>query len=480
MKKIFKHIRKRRRGSTGPHPNEDTNDNNHENYTNYENALSEVTTTINTNPSDKDEPLASRSARTVSKRNSSFTDHVNVYKYAMDNYQNTVPSLMANDDGTNEMTRRNEIYNRDQANYVWNTNNLLQSDSSGEGRQDIRNNDRLVRRPRSNNNIVNAAPSPPPPPPFPPPARVKKNGERAAMKLEKLEEVADEDDKKLAYLDSNDSEQQQNEKIEESDKPLPLSSSLPLPENTLYQNNYHGYNYPAQSAENIPPPLESESTSFPTHSSLNTGQPSTASTREPDMPDSTYEEFYGDSYVGAPLRYIYPNGYQTMRPRSGPWKLSLVIFSLFMWLSIFVVGYCADMVEYNGDGGQIDDDALVIDVRWCGSQMLYFMWVVSMIITGISAAYCSIIGYIKVRDFAVANCRSQPPGMEGKSDFYVRIGDSNCNLVSSSHHSNYFAGGNKNATDTSTQSIYQADGTPQFWGGHIYRPTQAAVAVTSR
>jgi hypothetical protein len=30
------------------------------------------------------------------------------------------------------------------------------------------------------------------------------------------------------------------------------------------------------------------------------------------------------------------------------------------------------------------------------------------------------------------------------------------------------------------QSIYQSDGTPQFWGGHIYRPTQAAVAMTNR
>ena len=29
-------------------------------------------------------------------------------------------------------------------------------------------------------------------------------------------------------------------------------------------------------------------------------------------------------------------------------------------------------------------------------------------------------------------------------------------------------------------SIYQSDGTPQFWGGHIYRPTQAAVAMTNR
>jgi hypothetical protein len=164
--------------------------------------------------------------------------------------------------------------------------------------------------------------------------------------------------------------------------------------------------------------------------------------------DATYEEFYGDAYVGAPLKYVYPNGYQSMRPRGGPWKLSIAICMLFTWLSIFIVGHCSKDTE-------LDDDALYIDTKWCGSRLLYAMWVMSMLITGLSAAYCSVIGYIKVRDFAVANSRSQPPGMMGKSDYYPTVGDVKTN-------------------------IYQADGAPQFWGGHIYRPTQAAVAVTSR
>ena len=199
------------------------------------------------------------------------------------------------------------------------------------------------------------------------------------------------------------------------------------------------------------------------------------------MPDATYEEEYGDAYIGGPIRYVYPSGYQSMRPRSGPWKLSIVICMLFTWLSVFIVGYCSDAVDsevsqYNQN--EIDDDTLVIETRWCGSRLLYMMWVISMLVTGLAAAYCSIIGYIKVRDFAVANSRSQPPGIVGKSDFYAQVDDAAPPLIqetssqgsfASSHHKNHYH-----------VPIYQADGNPQFWGGHIYRPTQAAVAITSR
>jgi hypothetical protein len=89
-----------------------------------------------------------------------------------------------------------------------------------------------------------------------------------------------------------------------------------------------------------------------------------------------------------------------------------------------------------------------------------------------------VIGYIKVRDFAVANSRSQPPGIvEFKSDFYVQIQDgSNASEGGASSS----AGGTGGKPYYYRQSIYQSDGTPQFWGGHIYKPNQAAVAVTSR
>jgi hypothetical protein len=240
---------------------------------------------------------------------------------------------------------------------------------------------------------------------------------------------------------------------------------------------------------------------------------------EPPMPDTTYEEWYGDAYVGGPIRYVYPSGYQSMRPRSGPWKLSIVVCLLFTWLSVFIIGHCSDKSanNENGDGNhyyvnnyyynqnnnnnnnnnnangadgydqqqQIDDDTFNIEKRWCGSRLLYWMWVISMLITGLATAYCSVIGYIKVRDFAVANSRSQPPGVAAtnKSDYYVQITDHH-------RHPTAAAGGGGGATSgivpgpahpsQYSKTIYQADGTPQFWGNQIYRPTQAAVAITSR
>lgn len=229
------------------------------------------------------------------------------------------------------------------------------------------------------------------------------------------------------------------------------------------------------------------------------------------VPDATYEEVYGDAYTGGPIKYVYPSGYQSMRPRSCPWKLSIVVCVLFTWLSIFIVGHCSDQVEaskYKND--EIDDDTVALQIRWCGSRPLYLMWVTSMLITGLAAAYCSVIGYIKVRDFAVANVRSQPPGVvaTGKSDYYLKIDDDGPNgggggtghgdsggatgrppiPYGHPNHSDRdgVASTVSNASSSSSDgrsfrpSMYQSDGTPQFWGAHIYRPTQAAVAVTSR
>ena len=212
---------------------------------------------------------------------------------------------------------------------------------------------------------------------------------------------------------------------------------------------------------------------------------------DPRLPDITYEEHYGDAYVGKPLKYIYPAGYQSMRPRSRPWKLSIVVFVLFMWLTVFIVGYCSDVAgdQYMYLDDSIDDDAVVIETRWCGSRALYGMWVMSVLITGLSLAYCSIIGYIQVRDFSIANSRSQPPEMAGRSDYYVKVADGDA--AGGGSGSGGGGGGGGAGSGRSSYSsyqdgyggestIYQADGTPQFWGNHIYKPTQAAVAVTSR
>jgi hypothetical protein len=188
---------------------------------------------------------------------------------------------------------------------------------------------------------------------------------------------------------------------------------------------------------------------------------------ENDMPYATYEEHYGEAYTGGHLKYIYPNGYSSMRPRSCPWKLSIVVCLLFTWLSVFIVGHCSDQAGVDRyENEDIDDD---IEVRWCGSRPLYLIWALSMLITGFSAAYCGVIGYIKCRDFVVANSRSQLPGIsEGRSDYYVRIEEGLSRSPSTDSGASY------------RPTLYQSDGTPQFWGSHIYRPTQAAVAVTSR
>jgi hypothetical protein len=218
-------------------------------------------------------------------------------------------------------------------------------------------------------------------------------------------------------------------------------------------------------------PIGEGSSMFARASSLqqarsNIGMQQRYSLNEPTMPDATYEETYGDAYIGGPIRYVYPSGYQSMRPRGGPWKLSMIVCISFTWLSVFIIGHCSDQVDQSlYDQNEIDDDTLVMETRWCGSRLLYLMWVISMTITGLATAYCSVIGYIKVRDFAVANVRSQPPGMVGKSDYYIKIGDEGGEAASHPHYK---------------KTIYQADGNPQFWGGHIYRPTQAAVAITSR
>ena len=213
-----------------------------------------------------------------------------------------------------------------------------------------------------------------------------------------------------------------------------------------------------------------------------------------------YEEWYGDAYTGAPIKYVYPKGYQSMRPRSGPWRLSILICLCFTWLSVFVVGHCSDRVmEDVEEFNDIDDDTLLMDIRWCGSRPLYLLWLASMLITGLSAAYCGVIGYIKCRDFAVANARAQPApvSLDGTDNDYrvsrsFRTSQQQWTMDDPTNHnrpsvSDYYctleeraAALNAGGSGTRSSSIYQSDGTPQFWGSQIYRPTQAAVAVTSR
>jgi len=94
-----------------------------------------------------------------------------------------------------------------------------------------------------------------------------------------------------------------------------------------------------------------------------------------------YEERYGDSYIGESLTYMYPNGYQNMRPGSTPWKMSIGIFAFFVWLSVYIVGHCSDLAAAQ-DKAMDDDGADQIEIRWCGSQLLYTAWLASVIVTG--------------------------------------------------------------------------------------------------
>ncbi|EJK77416.1 hypothetical protein THAOC_00756, partial [Thalassiosira oceanica] len=123
-----------------------------------------------------------------------------------------------------------------------------------------------------------------------------------------------------------------------------------------------------------------------------------------------------------------------MRPRSGPWKLSVLVFAAFLWLSVFIVGHCYERGQeryhgYDNDDAYLadaDDDAVFMEARWCGSRSLYLMWMTSVWVSVLALSYCSIIGYVKVRDVAVANGRSQPctrGGEAGRSDFYASLGD---------------------------------------------------------
>eukprot|EP00957_Ditylum_brightwellii_P202075 15328472-Ditylum_brightwellii.AAC.1 len=119
-----------------------------------------------------------------------------------------------------------------------------------------------------------------------------------------------------------------------------------------------------------------------------------------------------------------------MLPYLGPWTLSIVICFLLIWCIVFVIGHCPNYVElphYNVNEDEIDDDALLIETRWCGSKMLYFMWLVILLITRAATMYCDIIDTTHVHYFDVANCCSQPPGVVSKSDYYVCMESVNVN-----------------------------------------------------
>ena len=95
---------------------------------------------------------------------------------------------------------------------------------------------------------------------------------------------------------------------------------------------------------------------------------------------------------------------------------------------------------------------------------------------GTSCAYCSIIGYIKARDFAVGNDRSQP-SKEGRNEFYrpMKGKDSVQNTKRNETRNDRLYG-----QTYQESSLYQSDGNPQFLGTYIERPNQAAISAPNR
>ena len=54
-------------------------------------------------------------------------------------------------------------------------------------------------------------------------------------------------------------------------------------------------------------------------------------------PDATYEEQYSDAYFNGAVKYLYP-----VRPQSGLWRHSVLVFVAYAILNVFVVGHCYD------------------------------------------------------------------------------------------------------------------------------------------
>ena len=60
---------------------------------------------------------------------------------------------------------------------------------------------------------------------------------------------------------------------------------------------------------------------------------------------------------------------------------------------------------------------IVMETRWCGSKLLYFMWIVSVWITVLSMSYCSIIGQqgAVFTGISKSNKRKSPHLIAGRS-----------------------------------------------------------------
>jgi hypothetical protein len=236
----------------------------------------------------------------------------------------------------------------------------------------------------------------------------------------------------------------------------------------------------------------------------------------------TYNETYGYAFpLGSTSDFIYeyPEGTSSLKPSLIPWRASILIMTLFIVFSVVIIGHCSDLAdaqkeeEADEDNNNDDqaaaaaaaaeeeefDDEYILEQRWCGNSDLKAIWTGSLIVSLIATAYGSIIGYVRFRDYVVANCRSQTPGVTLRSDYYF-IDDDNSSsnaqyngTTQQQRHEKRAEQRERNEEELYEQlqeqqqghkqkafSHYQASGEPRFKGNSIRWPSQAASHVNTR
>ena len=115
-----------------------------------------------------------------------------------------------------------------------------------------------------------------------------------------------------------------------------------MPPSTYASYPIRRFNHRARTTIRAPPPSPAATTTtIATKTSNHNGKIGRIDERMLH-PDATCKERYLDAYFDGAVKYLYPAGYQSMRPQSGLWRLSVFVFVVFAILDVFVVGHCYD------------------------------------------------------------------------------------------------------------------------------------------
>ncbi|GMH56733.1 hypothetical protein TrLO_g4285 [Triparma laevis f. longispina] len=248
-----------------------------------------------------------------------------------------------------------------------------------------------------------------------------------------------------------------------------------------------------------PPPSSNSNANSPPSTTQNTTHPSpplsqrsrSTSPQRP-LPPSTVPFFYTDTYsTSKNLSYIYPSSYTFLQPSTFLLRLSLALFLLSTYVCVHIVCKCAyefeqtfgqRMMEDNGSGDNGDgsgdngsngsgssgsgdttssntinyDNYTALELGFCSSHKIYAGYITSSIFVLLSLSYLSLAGYVKLRDYVVANARSQLGGGWERSDYYSKRNEGE--------------GG----------KMWQSDGEPKWEGRRVMEPSEAAIGVNHR